>query len=79
MMVQRKENVEDYDTWKEEGIKGEKRGRQREECRKFEREKKRKRREEERREKRERREKTCETLKAKRETSDFGIGIKLEV
>ena len=61
------------DIWKEQGIKEEKRGREREECRKFEKEKKRKRREEERREK------TCETLKAKRETSDFGLGIKLEV
>ena len=39
IVVQRKESVEDLDTWKEEGIKGGKRRKGREECRKFEREK----------------------------------------
>ena len=42
-------------------------------------EKRRERREKERREKRERGEKTCENLEARKETSDFGLGIKLEV
>ena len=56
-MVQRKQNVEDQDTWKEEGIKGEKRGREREECRKFEREEEeRKKRGRKKREKRKKRE-----------------------
>ena len=64
----------------EEGIKGGEKEKNTENLRKKRREKEeRKKEERKKRGEREKGENTCVNLKAKKETSDFGLGIKLEV